>query len=163
MPMAASAATAKMAGDTKGGRQIPMSSAAKIVVPSVRPKYSRLACLKLGLKPCLRVVHITSTMLQSKTNHSMFQMMPRPYCQAMARMPGASANDTWCMRTPVDLVTGNLRAVRFNGLHSDLEWTAGQSPGRSAGPDVSRDAVRVDLLPRSVRRSAALGGVDSAP
>ena len=161
--MAASAATAKIAGDTKGGRQIPMSSAAKIVVPSVRPKYSRLACIMLSLKPCLRLVLITSTMLHSTTNHNMFQMTPRPYCQAMTRIPGASANDTWCMRTPVDLVAGNLRAVRFNGLRSDLEWPAGQSPGRNAEQGVSPDAVRVDLLLRSVPRLTALGGVDSAP
>ena len=65
------------------------------------------------------------------------------------------------MRTPVDLVAGNLRVVRFNGLRLRIFGLL-QSFGRNAEPVAGQDVVRVDLLPRSVPRLTAVGGVDSA-
>ena len=156
MPMLASAATPRIAGEIAGGRHIPMSSAARIVVPSVRPNRSVFACAKLGPKPCRRLVQTASTEQHSTTSHAMFQIMPSPFCQAMASMPGISAKETRCISAPVRIVAGTLRVVRLMSPPSRCALTLRTIAGPVAGPVAGRDVVHVDPWPGFVRRLAAV-------
>ena len=100
---------------------------------------------------------MASTKQHSTTSHNMFQIMPSPFCQAMASMPGISAKETRCISALVRFMVGTLRVIRLMSPSSSFELKLRSNAGLVAGQDV----VHVDPRPRFVRRLVAVDAFGS--